>query len=72
MGVMVYFWPVKKYTNQYYELDSLDAGNSSTMCEYMILQDDKCIITTEHTWTAVFLVFLKHLMNMSFVASFWA
>jgi hypothetical protein len=27
-------------TNQYYELDSLDAGNGSMIREYMILQDD--------------------------------
>jgi hypothetical protein len=30
-------------TNQYYELDSLNARNSNTIHEYMTLQDDKCI-----------------------------
>jgi hypothetical protein len=36
-------------TNQYYELDSLDAVNCSTIREYTILQDDKFIIITVHT-----------------------
>jgi hypothetical protein len=44
-------------TNQYYKSDFLDAGNCNTLREHMILQDDKCILITVHTWTAVF---LKH------------
>jgi hypothetical protein len=36
-------------TNQYYESDSLKAGNSNMICEYMTLQDNKCIIITVHT-----------------------
>ncbi len=31
MGVMVYFKPAKINTNQYYESDSLNAGNNSTI-----------------------------------------
>ncbi len=29
--------------NQYYESDSLNAGNCNMIREYMTLQDDKCI-----------------------------
>ncbi len=56
-------------TNKHYESDSLNAGNSNMICEYMTLQDDKSIIITVHTWTAVL---LKHLANTSFMASFRA
>jgi hypothetical protein len=45
MGVMVYFLTYEKInTNPYYESDSLNARNSNTICEYMMLQDDKCIL----------------------------
>jgi hypothetical protein len=40
--------------------------NSSTIREYMKIQDDNCITITVHTWTVVF---LKHLANTSFMAS---
>ncbi len=56
-------------TNQYYLFRLPGFRNSSMICEYMILQDDKCIIFTVHNWTAVF---LKPLANMSFMALFRA
>ncbi len=34
---------------QYYESDSLNAGDNNTICEYMPLHDNKCIIITVHT-----------------------
>ncbi len=57
----------KNNINQYFESDSLIIGNCSMSREYMTLQDVKHIIITVHNWTAIF---LKHLANTSFMASF--
>ncbi len=43
IGVMVNFNLQKINTNQYYESVSLNAGNNSTIREYMTLQDDSYI-----------------------------
>jgi hypothetical protein len=37
MGVMVYFYPAKINTNQYYESVSLSAGNNNTIRECMTI-----------------------------------
>jgi hypothetical protein len=56
-------------TNQYYESDYLNVANCSILQESTTLQDIEHIIITVSTWTAIF---LKHLANTSFMASFQA
>ncbi len=60
MGVTFILNLRKTNTNQNYESDSLNAGNSDTIHEYITKR--QCIVITVHTWTAVFLL---HLANTS-------